>query len=292
MHKVLVIGSTGLLGSRLSRKLSEQYDVTCTHHQNSPLQGFNSVNLDLTKFEVLDDFLDKNRFNSVFNCAGLTSVEACEKRPEAAWQLNATLPYHLALLTKQYESKFIHVSTDHFLSESNNPRNERVAMTPINQYGYSKLAGEKFVLQFNKSAVVLRTNFFGLTPNRSHSLLDFLFAKLTNNEKLIGFQDVYFSPLGAKTLVSMMTELAKSDFVGLINAVGHETLSKYDFALLVAKLLGKNKSLVSPGLISTLKNAAPRPNYLALDGSLLTEFLKITVPSIESMLQIELRDAI
>lgn len=292
MQKALVIGSTGLLGSRLARKLSSQYEVVCTYHQNPPLHAFNSIKLDLTSIEDLDSFFGKNIFDLVFNCAGLTSVDACEKRPEAAWQLNATLPYHLALLTKKYRSRFIHVSTDHFRSESNGPRDELVDMVPVNQYGYSKLAGEEFVLQFNKSAVILRTNFFGLTSSRSHSLLDFLYSKLTNNQGLNGFQDVNFSPLGVTTLVSLMIDIAKSDFVGLANAASSEKISKFEFALLVAKLLGKREALISPGSISDLKSAAPRPNFLALDGSMLRDYLKIKVPSMQSMLQIELRDAI
>ena len=191
MQKALVVGSTGLLGSRISRVLSDDYEVTCTHNKNSPLPGFQSFNLDLTNFDEIEKFFTRNDFDLVINCAGLTSVEACEIRPEAAWQLNATLPYHLAVLSKKFDARFIHVSTDHFQSDLKKPRDEKVAVWPINQYGYTKMAGEKFVLQFNESATVIRTNFFGLTINGSHSLLDFLVSKLSNNEEIVGFEDVH-----------------------------------------------------------------------------------------------------
>ena len=292
MQKALVVGSTGLLGSRISRVLSDDYDVTCTHNKNSPLPGFQSFNLDLTNFDEIEKFFTRHDFDLVINCAGLTSVEACEIRPEAAWQLNATLPYHLAVLSKKFDARFIHVSTDHFQSDLNKPRDEKVAVWPINQYGYTKMAGEKFVLQFNESATVIRTNFFGLTRNGSHSLLDFLVSNLSNNKEIVGFEDVHFSPLGVMTLVSEIAEIAKKDLSGLINAAGNETISKFEFARLVADLTNGNQTLVSAGSVSTLGGAMPRPNFLALDGTKLANFLEIKLPSIESMIKVELRDAI
>ena len=149
MQKALIIGSTGLLGSRLLKVLSNEYELTCTHHKNSPLPGFNSINVAITNLSELENLFSSNNFNLVINCAGLTNVEACESRPEAAWQLNATLPYHLAILSKKYNSRLIHISTDHFFSEHKGPRSENALMVPMNQYGYSKLAGEKYVLNFN-----------------------------------------------------------------------------------------------------------------------------------------------
>ncbi len=292
MQKALVVGSTGLLGSRISRTLSEQYKVTCTHHKNSPLPGFDSINLDINSFSEIENLFATKKFDLIINCAGLTSVEACESRPEAAWQLNATLPYHLALLSDKHGARFIHISTDHYQSKLENPRDELAAMLPINQYGYSKLAGERFALKFNASTTVIRTNFFGLTLNGSHSLLDFLVSKLSNNQEIVGFEDVHFSPLGAMTLVSLITEIAKRNFPGLINAAGSETISKLEFARLVAKSINGNPGLVSPGSVSSLGGSVPRPNYLALDGSKLVNSLKIQLPSVESMLKVELQDAI
>lgn len=292
MQKALIIGSTGLLGSRLSRVLSNQYELTCTHHKISPLPGFNSINVSLTSSPELEKLLSSNNFHLVINCAGLTNVEACESRPEAAWQLNATLPYHLAILSQKYNFRLIHISTDHFFSEHRSPRSETEFMIPVNQYGYSKLAGEKFVLNFNDSATVIRTNFFGLSTLGSHSLLDFLFSKLSSNENITGFEDVHFSPLGVSTLAFLISEIAKREIPGLINVAGSETVSKFEFACLVASALGSAKTLVHSGSVTSLGGTVARPNYLALESTRLADTLKISVPSIKSMIEVELKDAI
>ncbi len=292
MQKALIIGSTGLLGSRLSKVLSNQYELTCTHHKNSPLPGFNSINVAITSLPELDELFSRNSFDLVVNCAGLTSVEFCESRPEAAWQLNATLPYHLAILSQKYDSRLIHISTDHFFSEHMVPRSETEFMVPVNQYGHSKLAGEKFVLNFNNSATVVRTNFFGLSTQGSHSLLDFLVPKLSSNESITGFEDVHFSPLGASTLASLISEIAKREIPGLINVAGSETVSKFEFACLVASALGIPRTLVRSGSISSLGGAVARPSYLALDSTMLARTLKTQLPSLKSMIEVELKYAI
>jgi dTDP-4-dehydrorhamnose reductase len=292
MQKALIVGSTGLLGSRLSKVLSKEYELTCTHHKNSPLPGFNSINVTITSLPELEKLLFSNNFDLVINCAGLTNVEACESRPEAAWQLNATLPYHLAILTQKFSARLIHISTDHFLSERPSPRNEDEVMVPVNQYGYSKLAGEKFVLGFNTSATVIRTNFFGLSTQGSHSLLDFLVPKLSSNESITGFEDVHFSPLGASTLASLISEIAKREVPGVINVAGSETVSKFEFSCLVASALGSARTLVHSGSVSSLGGTVARPSYLALDSTRLASTLKIQLPSIKSMIEVELKYAI
>ena len=71
---------------------------------------------------------------------------------------------------------------------------------------------------------------------------------------------------------------------------GNETISKLEFAQLVVKSINCNPALVSPGSVSSLGGSVPRPNYLALDGSKLAISLKIQLPSIESMLKVELQD--
>jgi len=292
MQKALIIGSTGLLGSRLSKVLSNLYELTCTHHKNAPLPGFNSINVTITSFTDLEEFFSSKRFELVINCAGLTNVESCESRPEAAWQLNATLPYHLAILSKKYNSRLIHVSTDHFFSEHDGPRDETEFMIPVNQYGYSKLAGEKYVLNFNDSATVIRTNFFGLSTPGSHSLLNFLVSKLSSNENITGFEDVHFSPLGVSTLALLISEISKRELPGLINAGGRETISKFEFACLVASALGSANTLVNSGSVSSFSGSVARPSYLALDSTRLADALKIQLPSVTSMIEAELKNAI
>lgn len=292
MKKALVVGSTGLLGSRLTSQLLSSYNVTGTHHIAPPIAGIKSVRLNLSDHRDLTSFLSKEGFDLVVNCAGLTSVEGCESRPEAAWQLNACLPYYLARTTKDLGAFFIHISTDHFLSDRSEPRNEKSRMTAVNQYGLSKLAGEQFVRDVNPSSSIIRTNFFGHSDSKELSLLNFLTKNFRQGQTFTGFQDVIFSPLGVGVLVKAIARVADMELSGILNVAGKDVISKYEFARKVAMALSVDPGLVTAGESSVSISKTARPQYLALDGSSVQHELALEIPDLDSMIEMELENLI
>ena len=292
MQLALIVGSTGLLGSRVARILANEMSVICTHFSSPPLGDFGSTYLNATKFHEIESLFRRFEFDLVVNCAGLTNVEICETRPEAAWQLNATLPYHLAKLTKKYNAKFVQISTDHFNSHLGEPRDESTVMFPVNQYGYTKLAGENFVHEFNDAAIIIRTNFFGLTQSRNHSLLDFLVKKFTANEQITGFTDVVFSPIGVTELAKVIVAIYDKGVSGLIHVTGNVSLTKYEFAQKVREKLFAHSQEILKGLSSEAPGAVRRPLNLALDSSRLAAIIGQTQTSLDEMLSYELSDTL
>jgi dTDP-4-dehydrorhamnose reductase len=292
MKKVLVLGASGLLGSRVSREfLKSNFQVFATVHSKTINSDYVPIKTLLSDFSDVKNLLAHD-FDTIVNCAGLTSVDSCELRPEAAWQLNATLPFWLAKLSCISGARFIHVSTDHFKSKLDVPRTEETQVEAVNTYGYSKLGGEGFVLNYNPIASVLRTNFFGATASGDHSLLDYLVAKFQHNQSLTGFADVNFSPIGVAELARRILEISSIELPGLVNAAGPESITKYDFALAVADKLGAPKSLISRGLAADANLKSRRPNYLNLDSSKLANLLRKTDISLDEMITQELTHTI
>jgi dTDP-4-dehydrorhamnose reductase len=280
MKKVLVLGASGLLGTRVSREfLKSNFQVFATVHSKTINSDYVPIKTLLSDFSDVKNLLEHD-FDTIVNCAGLTSVDSCELRPEAAWQLNATLPFWLAKLSFISGARFIHVST------------EETQVEAVNTYGYSKLGGEGFVLNYNPKASVLRTNFFGATASGDHSLLDYLVARFQHNQSLIGFADVNFSPIGVAELARRILEISSIELPGLVNAAGPESITKYDFALAVADKLGAPKSLISRGLAADANLKSRRPNYLNLDSSKLANLLRKTDISLDEMITQELTHTI
>ncbi len=292
MEKALVLGSTGLLGSSVTSLLKNNYKVSGTYQRNKANPEIDSHKIDVTNFNEIEKFIRAGNFNLIVNCIGLTNIEECERRPEAAWQINTTLPFHLAKASRLTGAKLIHISTDHYLSEIQQPRSENVKFTPVNHYGYSKISGEGFVIQTNSSALVLRTNFFGISEKSNHSLLDFLVHKILEGEDFEGFEDVVFNPLGVTELSRLILKLAKSSLTGILHTAGERPVSKYEFALEVAAGLKKTPTRIAKGKVDSLQTLIRRPNYLALDGSKLWGALGIKPPSMSSMLSEELKTVI
>lgn len=292
MKKVLVLGASGLLGTRVSQAfLKSNFEVFATVHSKAISRDFVPVKVLLSDFADVKKLLTQD-FDVIVNCAGLTNVDSCELRPEAAWQLNATLPSWLAKLSYNSGARFIHVSTDHFKSEFDIPRTEQARITPVNAYGYSKLGGEGFVLKFNPDASLLRTNFFGTTTSGDHSLLDYLVAKFLNRQSFSGFADVSFSPIGVTELSRRILDISSIELSGLVNVAGPESITKYDFALAVADKLGAPRTLISKGLSADANLKSRRPNYLVLDSSKLSKSIHEREISFDEMLTEELAHTI
>jgi dTDP-4-dehydrorhamnose reductase len=292
LEKALVLGSTGLLGSHVSSLLKNNYRVSGTFLRSEPISEIESYKIDVTNFAELDKLIREENFSLIINCIGLTNIEECERRPEAAWQINATLPFFLAKVSLSTGAKFIHISTDHYLSEGEQPRSENVRFTPVNHYGYSKISGEGFVINANPSALLLRTNFFGISKKGNHSLLDFLVYKILNREDFEGFEDVIFNPLGVTEVSRLILKLVDSSLTGVFHTAGERPVSKYEFAMNVAASLRKTPTGIAKGSVESFQIGVKRPNYLALDGSKLWGMLGINPPSLSSMLSEELENII
>lgn len=286
--KILILGASGFLGSHLFETLSEQVETIGSYMNPKGKLSTNLHKLNATNYPELDSFILKESPTLIVNCIGLTDVEACELRPEANWKLNAAIPIRVAELAKSRNIKFIHISTDHFYSKINSPRSEIVNVIPINQYGYSKLHAEKSILVNNPDSLVLRTNFFGHSNNGKRSILDFAISTLESGQKIMGFDDVVFSPVGIHEISRFLLSEFSERATGVLNFASARPLSKYEFMVMVAKARGFSESQVLRSEIRFSNLKVGRPSYLALDPGRLIKDLRYPMPKIENMLSKEL----
>src|SRR5205823_12103523 len=136
--KIVIVGSSGRLGSALMREYKEKFGVV----------GFSHAQLDLAKPEQLRDKLSSLDFDVLVNAAAFTNVDLCEKERDQAFRINAEASRILAEICRDKKAKLIHFSTDYvFDGENRQPYTENDPANPISVYGQSKRAGEQFVLQ-------------------------------------------------------------------------------------------------------------------------------------------------
>lgn len=287
--KVLVVGASGLLGASLVRNLEGEFEVHGTYLRNKPSGISNIYCLDTSNDKELETLFRIHSFDFVINCSGLTSVDECEKRPEASWILNGYVPAKIASLLESSSGFFINISTDHFYSVDLHPRTETEEVRAINQYGYSKLFAEEAVLSINPSSALIRTNFFGLGKRNGASLLDLAKRAIEKNESLIGFTDVEFSPIGTSYLSSALSKFLRNPQSGIWNISSSEVITKHEFLKLVTKALNEDPSRILKGRIAEQTSLALRPSYLALNPSKFSKYFDTIAPSIEEMISAELR---
>jgi len=145
---VWLIGSQGLLGSRVLELLKEK---------NIPYLCTNSE-VDISNLQSLEDLAKNNPIDWIINCAAYTKVEKAETERARAYEVNALGPKNLGLISSQFGCNVLHISTDYvFDGMTEHPLPEEQPTNPLNWYGSTKLAGEKFLIQETSRAVVLRT---------------------------------------------------------------------------------------------------------------------------------------
>ena len=282
MRRILVLGGAGFLGSNLINFLREGYDIQGTFFSSK------NHNVDLLKVDVTDLSNLKAAITSinpdiVINCVGLANVDECEKRPETSILLNAIYPSSLARLTSLLRIKLVHISTDHFESDPLDKRIETDFYWPLNQYGFSKLLAEQYVMMSDTNAIVIRTNFFASARN-SNNLLGWMVSNFEKEIVINGFKDVFFSPVSTKVLADCIDKLLKVDFSGIVNISSPEKITKFDFARLVNLRVNKLKDLVIPAEINDSRLLAKRPKNLSLSNVKFEEVTSYKIPSIKDMI--------
>lgn len=222
---ILLLGSTGLLGSTLSPFLSSRGYEVKTHGRSEGAQ----FQADLNDPKEVNKLLGKIQADIIINLVGLTDVDLCEKQPNQAYLVNVRIVENIAGWIKQKKTSchLVHISTDQVYDGVNLHAEELVTLT--NYYAFSKYAGE--LAAASVPSTILRTNFFG----RSHcakrvSLTDWIFHSLSNNDSIQVFDDVLFSPLSMSTLSEMIELSVRNKLLGVFNLGSHDGMSKADFA--------------------------------------------------------------
>jgi len=289
MNSILVLGIDGFLGNRFFRFTHDKYNVLGTSRRSSTVDGYKVIYFDAINIEAIAEILEKYRPNVVINCIAIADVDFCEKNVQSCNTLNNLLPSHLAFYTNQMGIKLIHISTDHFQSESNEPRTEFTKVWAVNNYGKTKIDAENNVMAKDRNALIIRTNFFGFEANHENvKLLSNIKKRLESGSSFTGFTDVVFSPVSINTLIPLIYKLIEVDVKGIVNISCNEPVSKFQFAQLVAIALNVSLEKVVPGSIFSHSLLSKRPNYLALDNLNLRRTLNLEVVPLDAMIADEL----
>jgi nucleoside-diphosphate-sugar epimerase len=108
MKDILVIGSTGQIGSELTRELRKRYGnehvVAGYIHGTEPTgelkEGGPSAIADVTDGEMLLDIVNKYHIDTIFNLAALLSVVA-ESKPRLAWKIGIDGLFNILEIARQ-----------------------------------------------------------------------------------------------------------------------------------------------------------------------------------------------
>tara|TARA_B100001765_G_scaffold155927_1_gene100788 strand:- start:97 stop:990 length:894 start_codon:yes stop_codon:yes gene_type:complete len=271
--KVLIIGGNSLVGSTLSNYVKDTFDLYHTYH-NTTISSKNSIQIDLVKEpQKILDLINKIKPSLVIHTVAYPNIDFCEKNKDAAHFLHVTITEKIAKICASIGTKILYFSTDAvFDGKQDGKYIESDLTNPLSYYGKTKLAAEKVLIEASRNNVVFRTTVIYGQYSKSR-FTNWVLNNLKQNKPVPAFTDQFNTPTLVDDLCKAILHIPDLDLSGIYHAAGKTCLSRYDFALKLARKFNYNEKLIVPTISSTVNQVAPRPRNGCLDATRLEKAL-------------------
>ena len=265
MTKILVTGSNGLLGQKLSAILigDKNVDLIFTARGKSAvtLTRGKFVSLDISNAEQVENVLSDNKPGIIINTAAMTMVDQCENDREGCWNANVKSVENLISSARKINAHLIHVSTDFIFDGSHGPLDENEKPNPVNFYGESKLAAEKLIITSGIPWAIVRTVLvYGVTHDMSRSnIVLWVKENLEKQKNIKVVNDQWRTPTLAEDLAQGCYLAATKKAQGIFHVSGKDFMTPYDIAIRTAEFFKLDKSLIAATDSTQFKQPAKRP---------------------------------
>ncbi len=248
MKKILVVGGNGQLGNCI-RKVAPDFEL------DYEFIFTDSQTLDVTNEDQVNSFFYDNKPDFCINASAFTAVDLAEKEKEKAFAVNADGAAYLAQACKEYNTLFIHVSTDYvFDGETNLCYSEDDFTSPIGIYGESKLKGEELALDANPKTIILRTSWLYSEFNKN--FVKTMLHLFSQKEELGIVADQFGQPTNANDLAEAIMKIIETSdkSYGIFHFSNYPETTWFEFAQKIAEL---SKSQIRLNALTTEQYPTP-----------------------------------
>ena len=269
-QKILVTGANGQLGKEF-RVIADQYP------------GFTFLflsreDLAIHHFELVRNFFRSFKPDICINCAAYTAVDKAETEPDLAKLVNAESTGVLAAVCKEYNTRFIHISTDYvFNGNAQKPYSESDPTDPQSVYGATKREGEILALQYNPQTMIFRTSWVYSVYGKN--FVKTMIRLMKEKASISVVNDQWGSPTHAADLAKCIMEiLASGKFIpGIYHYSNEGMINWFQFAEAIKELTGSTCE-VNPIPTSAYPTPAKRPAYSVMSKEKLKDVYNIVPP--------------
>jgi len=259
-QRILVLGAGGQLGMELFHSARPEVECVALARQE----------LDIGDPLAVAHCLSATAPAVIVNAAAYTAVDAAEDNAAAAHRANAQGPANLARSCRELGIRLLHVSTDFvFDGASSQPYRPDAPTAPLGEYGRSKLAGERAVLELCPQALVLRSGW--VYSRFGNNFVKTMLRLMAEREQLAVVADQVGTPTWARGLAgALWAAAARPGLSGIYHWSDEGSCSWYEFAVAICEeavdlgLLAKSLP-IRPIASSEYPTAARRPAYSVLD---------------------------
>ena len=245
--KILVFGSTGMLGHTLIKYLQSQKSIRVEFTVRNEKKQNDCEKIFGKRAEfIVDAFNPESALIAIqeykpdfcINCLGLIKQKNKSKNYLKLIHVNSLFPHFLSEYCAQIGSRLIHISTDCVYSGKKGNYTENDIPDPLDFYGRSKLLGEVS----NNNALTIRTSIIGPEINSSKGLFEWF---RSTDEIVYGYSNAWFSGFPTIELSRIIFEyIMKKNIKNDIYNLSSKPINKLNLLTLINEVYCLKKKIL------------------------------------------------
>lgn len=242
--RLIVLGSTGMLGSEVARvaKTLGVYQVEVSRNEGIRFDAAS------TSFEDLAKSLHLSEADYLVNCIGWIPQKASISESadeDAAWLLNTELPRQINNAALMQGFQWIQIGTDCVFSGSSGGYSETSTKDATDLYGLSKAEGE----ELSSQAMIIRSSIIGPDNRTRAGLYSWFKGEVADGRKVTGFSNHLWNGVSTTAFARLAIGLAQAGRKHPFAAhwIPANSISKLEILELFAKNLGAPPGSVQAG---------------------------------------------
>ena len=266
MHRVLITGAQGALGSALTRYLRRrEYEVLATCRSS----------MDVRNGGLVDDFISNYRPDVVFHLAAITDLELCQQCPDLAVDVNICGTQNVTDACYTVGCEIVYVSTGAVFDGTKRGAYEEIDKpNPLSVYGKTKYRGEQVVASKSQNYLIVRGGwFFGGFEKDKKFVAKILALLASGTKEVCAVDDTCGSPTFIEDFIITLESLVLSGAEGIYHVVNQGCATRYNIAEQIAQVSGMTGARVRRVRSSYFKQEYPVPR-IANEALATTKLLK------------------
>lgn len=226
--KIVLFGSTGMLGRYIYSILKNNYDVLCILRSNYDIEIDSWNKLE----EILISSLQKN--DVIINCAGIIPQKYKNNKYNTFIKINTLFPHKLNEITKKNDYKLIHITTDCVYDGLKGNYSIKDTHTATDIYGISKSLGE------TDDSTIIRTSIIGEELTGKKSLIEWI--KSNKNGKINGYTNHHWNGITCLELAKIIKNMLDNNIFwnGVKHIFSPNIVTKYELCCCINEIYKLN----------------------------------------------------